>query len=142
MFVHRRWRMDRSGGLRHAARVAAGIVRCRFDRGGRQWLRCVGKQLARIVGNRRIWIDARDRFRQWVDHGMSQPARRAEYRSIADLTAWPSDRGPGCPMGWKFDEKGRESPVGADVPLEERTAWSGGQPHGQAHQVGCSARWR
>jgi hypothetical protein len=39
-------------------------------------------------------------------------------------------------MGWKFDEKGRESPVGADVPLEEPTAWGGGQPHGQAHQVG------
>jgi hypothetical protein len=73
MFVHRRWRMDRSGGLRHAARVAAGIVRCRFDRGGRQWLRCVGKQLARIVGHRRIWIDARVRFRQWGDHGRSQP---------------------------------------------------------------------
>ena len=35
---------------------------------------------------------------------------------------------------------------GADVPLKERTAWSRGQPHGQAQQVGllCTvvvARW-
>jgi hypothetical protein len=54
----------RSGGLRHTARVTAGIVRCRLDGSGWQGLRCVGKQFAGIIGYGCIWIDVRVRFRQ------------------------------------------------------------------------------
>lgn len=73
-----RWGRCGSGGLRYTAGVTAGIVRCRFDRRGRQGLRCVGKQFARIVGYGCIRFDVRVRFRQWRDHGMSQPAGRCD----------------------------------------------------------------
>lgn len=70
-----------SGGLRHTTRVAAGIVRRGFDRRRRQRLRCVGKQLARIVGHGYIRVDLRVWFRQRSDHGMSQSAGRQKRRS-------------------------------------------------------------
>jgi len=55
-----------SSGLGHAARIAAGIIRCWFDRCGRKWLRCIGKQLSRIVWHRLVRID--HRLRKWLDH--------------------------------------------------------------------------
>jgi hypothetical protein len=60
--------------LGHATRVAARIVRCCFDRRGRQGLRCVGKQLGRVVWHRLIRIN-RIRLREWRNHGMCKPAR-------------------------------------------------------------------
>ena len=65
-----------SSGLGHAARVAAGIIRGGFDGRGRKRLRCVGKQLSRVVRHRLIGIDDPVRLRKWRDHVTSQPARR------------------------------------------------------------------
>jgi hypothetical protein len=66
--------------LGHPTRVAARIVGCCLDRRGRQGLRCIGKQLGRVVGHRLIRIN-RIRLREWRNHGMSKPARRVNCRS-------------------------------------------------------------
>ena len=75
-----------SGRFGHAPRVAPGIVRCRFDRCRGKRLRCVGKQLGRIVRHRLVRIDRAIRLRHWFHHEKSQPVRRTGRRAL---------RGPG-----------------------------------------------
>ena len=64
-----------SGRLRYAAGVAAGIVRCGFDRWRRQRLWRVGEQLRGIVGHRLIRIDDRVRLRRWRAHATSEASK-------------------------------------------------------------------
>ena len=71
-----------SGGLGHAAGVATGVVRSRFDRRGRERLGCVGEQLGRIVRHRFVRVDLRTRPRQWCIHAMSEPVRRPDRRAV------------------------------------------------------------
>lgn len=68
-------RCSMSGRLGHAAGVAAGIVRGRFDRRRRKRFRCVGKQLGWVVRYRLVRID-RARLWEWRNHAMSKPAGR------------------------------------------------------------------
>ena len=62
-----------SGRLGYTAGIAAGVIRCGFDRWRR--LRRVGKQLRRIVGHRLVRIDDRVRLREWRAHAKSEPAQ-------------------------------------------------------------------
>ena len=64
-----------SGRLRYTAGIAAGVIRCGFDRWRRQRLLRVWKQLRRIVGHRLVRIDDRVRLREWRAHAKSEPAQ-------------------------------------------------------------------
>ncbi len=91
-FPDRHRSMRRSRGLGHAPWVATGIVRCRFDRRRRERLGCVREELGRIVRHRLVRIDLPIRLRQWVNHAMSQPARRSVRRALRGRRG--SDRHP------------------------------------------------
>jgi hypothetical protein len=94
-----------SGRLRHAARVAAGVVRCRFYRRGWERLRCVGEQLCRIVWHRLRRVDLRHRLRKWCN------MRRVNQR----LAGFCSDRAVGYEVlvAWGRQNAGRSSWEGA-----------------------------
>jgi hypothetical protein len=73
-----------SGRLGYAAGVAAGIVRCGFDRWRRQRLWRVGEQLRGIIWHRLIRIDDRVRLRRWRAHARSEASK--DCNAITDTT--------------------------------------------------------
>ena len=85
-----------SGWLRHASRVAAGIIRRRFDRCRRELLGRVREQLGRIVRHRLARDDLPTGLQQRFNHVMSQPARRPMQRLVRpapwDVIRWERTR--------------------------------------------------
>ena len=81
-----------SGRLGHAAGIAAGIVRCGFDRCRRQRLRRVGEQLRGIVWHRLTGIDDRIRFSRCCGHAKSEPASPPDLRAEDRRGWWPGRR--------------------------------------------------
>jgi len=82
------------GRLGNAPRFAAGIFGGRFNGRGRKWLRGVGQQLRRIVGDRLVRIDDRVRLREWLNHALSQPACLPSRIASSDLAVRRTDAGP------------------------------------------------
>lgn len=72
-----------SGRFGHAARVATGIVRCRFDRRRGERLGGVGQQCCRIVWRRLVRVDLRVGLGQRGDHAVSQPARPTQRQCVS-----------------------------------------------------------